>query len=154
MSLPHHVSGTTRSVRLALATLYVDTDAYPPRVTVDRLDTIAGQVEANRRNPLIFLQARLESGLREGRTRFTGEQIIAVSEAEAGAKAGDLARRHGVSGERPQSALGSETPAAFAVNCIGNGLLRYALWPPQSRPLLGGLVRARTRGEDQTVIAL
>ena len=32
------------------------------------------------------------------RTRFTEEQIIAVlKEAEAGAKTGDLARRHGVS---------------------------------------------------------
>lgn len=56
-----------------------------------------------RRDPLIFLQSRLESGPdrrtdKRKRTRFTEEQIIGVlKEAGAGAKTADLARRHGVS---------------------------------------------------------
>ena len=53
--------------------------------------------------PKIFLQIDLESGLMEGRrtmkrNRFTQEQIIGVlREHEAGAKAADLARKHGIS---------------------------------------------------------
>ncbi len=39
--------------------------------------------------------------------------------------------------ERPHSAFGYETPAAFAAaNCISNGLVRYALPAPLHRPLL------------------
>jgi hypothetical protein len=39
--------------------------------------------------------------------------------------------------ERPNSALGYETPAAFAApNCISNDLLRYALRALLHRPLL------------------
>ena len=38
--------------------------------------------------------------------------------------------------ERPHSALSYETPAASPLNCISNGLLRYALRTPPHSPLL------------------
>src|SRR6201985_1087250 len=73
------------------------------RLTSGPLDDIAGRCACRFcPAPENILQKELESGLsKDGqmkRARFTEEQIIGVlKEHEAGAKAADLARKHGVS---------------------------------------------------------